>query len=240
MNIEKYLILLRDKDGKFKDKSKEVETYKNYGNIIKIKFFNSDSSYTYTRENFKIFKNPINIDNKVEFNRGDLLNINKILKFDSYCKIFFEDGSTKIAPANSLKNSDSKINNNINAFDYFKEIANIVSIKTDDGEALLNRAYQKILFVENGTALYSYLNPSIKPKKDKEFNSVLLFPFGINQSQYQAVKNAMENQISVIEGPPGTGKTQTILNIIANLIYNDKSVAVVSNNNSATAMYLKN
>lgn len=45
----------------------------------------------------------------------------------------------------------------------------------------------------------------------------------------------MENQISVIEGPPGTGKTQTILNIIANLIYNGKSVAVVSNNNSATA-----
>ena len=32
------------------------------------------------------------------------------------------------------------------------------------------------------------------------------------------VKNALENQISVIQGPPGTGKTQTILNIIANLL----------------------
>ena len=93
MDIEKYLILLRDKDGKFKDKSKDVETYKNYGKIIKVKFFNNDNQYTYTRENFKIFKNPINIDNKIEFNRGDLLNINKILKFDSYCKIFFEEFS---------------------------------------------------------------------------------------------------------------------------------------------------
>lgn len=232
MNIEKYLILLRDKDGKFRDRSKDIETYKNYGKIIKVKFYNNENLYTYTKNNFKIFTNPLNIENKIEFNLGNLYNINKILKFDLYYKIFFNDNSTKVTSVKSLQYNSSENNNNI--FDYFKEIANIVSIKTEDGEALLNRAYQKILFVEKWTALYSYLNPSIKPK-DKEFNSILIFPFGINQSQYQAVKNAMENQISVIEGPPGTGKTQTILNIIANLIYNGKSVAVVSNNNSATA-----
>lgn len=232
MNIEKYLILLRDKDGKFRDRSKDIETYKNYGKVIKVKFYNNENLYTYTKNNFKIFTNPLNIENKIEFNLGNLYNINKILKFDLYYKIFFNDNSTKVTSVKSLQYNSSKNNNNI--FDYFKEIANIVSIKTEDGEALLNRAYQQILFVEKWTALYSYLNPSIKPK-DKEFNSILIFPFGINQSQYQAVKNAMENQISVIEGPPGTGKTQTILNIIANLIYNGKSVAVVSNNNSATA-----
>lgn len=232
MNIEKYLILLRDKDGKFRDRSKDIETYKNYGKIIKVKFYNNENLYTYTKNNFKIFTNPLNIENKIEFNLGNLYNIDKILKFDLYYKIFFNDNSTKVTSVKSSQYNSSENNNNI--FDYFKEIANIVSIKTEDGEALLNRAYQKILFVEKWTALYSYLNPSIKPK-DKEFNSILIFPFGINQSQYQAVKNAMENQISVIEGPPGTGKTQTILNIIANLIYNGKSVAVVSNNNSATA-----
>ena len=232
MNIEKYLILLRDKDGKFRDRSKDIETYKDYGKIIKVKFYNNENLYTYTKNNFKIFTNPLNIENKIEFNLGNLYNINKILKFDLYYKIFFNDNSTKVTSVKSLQYNSSENNNNI--FDYFKEIANIVSIKTEDGEALLNRAYQKILFVEKWTALYSYLNPSIKPT-DKEFNSILIFPFGINQSQYQAVKNAMENQISVIEGPPGTGKTQTIINIIANLIYNGKSVAVVSNNNSATA-----
>ena len=232
MNIEKYLILLRDKDGKFRDRSKDIETYKDYGKVIKVKFYNNENLYTYTKNNFKIFTNPLNIENKIEFNLGNLYNINKILKFDLYYKIIFNDNSTKVTSIKSLQYNPSENNNNI--FDYFKEIANIVSIKTEDGEALLNRAYQKILFVEKWTALYSYLNPSIK-LKDKEFNSILIFPFGINQSQYQAVKNAMENQISVIEGPPGTGKTQTILNIIANLIYNGKSVAVVSNNNSATA-----
>src|SRR5690606_9337527 len=52
-------------------------------------------------------------------------------------------------------------------------------------------------------------------------------------SQQKAVDTAFNNNLSVIEGPPGTGKTQTILNIIANAVMNGQSVAVVSSNNSA-------
>ena len=44
----------------------------------------------------------------------------------------------------------------------------------------------------------------------------------------------MKGKVSLIEGPPGTGKTQTILNILANAVMNDETVAVVSNNNTAT------
>lgn len=61
----------------------------------------------------------------------------------------------------------------------------------------------------------------------------LIFPFGCNASQKKAVETSLSNNISIIEGPPGTGKTQTILNIIANLIMQNKTIAVVSNNNSA-------
>lgn len=83
-----------------------------------------------------------------------------------------------------------------------------------------------------------YLNP--KEHKVQTYNNgSLVFPFGGNTSQFKAVKNALNNQISVIQGPPGTGKTQTILNIIANLLVAGKTVQIVSNNNSAITNVLE-
>lgn len=61
----------------------------------------------------------------------------------------------------------------------------------------------------------------------------LIYPFGVNASQLVAVERAFTSQVSLIEGPPGTGKTQTILNIIANVLVRGKTVAVLSNNNAA-------
>ena len=62
----------------------------------------------------------------------------------------------------------------------------------------------------------------------------MIFPFGINPSQKDAVFRALSSQVSIVEGPPGTGKTQTILNIIANIVLRGKTIALVSGNNSAT------
>ncbi len=61
----------------------------------------------------------------------------------------------------------------------------------------------------------------------------LIYPFGVNESQLEAVEQAFRAQISVIEGPPGTGKTQTILNILSNILLRGQTVAVLSNNNAA-------
>lgn len=80
------------------------------------------------------------------------------------------------------------------------------------------------------TALQAYCtgrNGTIAPGQG------LIYPFGLNESQYQAVERAFSAQISVIEGPPGTGKTQTILNILANILLRRQTVAVLSNNNAA-------
>ncbi|ECU9385491.1 TPA: AAA domain-containing protein [Salmonella enterica subsp. diarizonae serovar 61:l,v:z35] len=82
------------------------------------------------------------------------------------------------------------------------------------------------------TALHAYCSGHSR-KRDSP--GELIFPFGINESQLLAVERAFSSQVSVIEGPPGTGKTQTILNIIANILIRNKTVAILSNNNTAVS-----
>ena len=83
------------------------------------------------------------------------------------------------------------------------------------------------------SALWPYLNPKSRIKAFHAPVGVVL-PFGANSSQLKALHNALTRQLSIIQDPPGTGKTQTILNIISNLLLRKKTVLVVSNNNSAT------
>lgn len=54
-----------------------------------------------------------------------------------------------------------------------------------------------------------------------------------DKSQLKAIAYALNNKISVITGPPGSGKTQMILNLIANAYMQGKSVLVASKNNEA-------
>tara|TARA_R110002167_G_scaffold340845_1_gene548867 strand:+ start:120 stop:2702 length:2583 start_codon:yes stop_codon:yes gene_type:complete len=81
-----------------------------------------------------------------------------------------------------------------------------------------------------GTALNTYCTGQ---NGTQDQGMGLIFPFGLNESQLAAVECAFSAQISMVEGPPGTGKTQTILNILANILLRGKTAAVLSNNNSA-------
>lgn len=118
-------------------------------------------------------------------------------------------------------------------FNYLKEIAETVGLKTEEGNNILASSYESIAAIPEGCVLGAFLNHSLSAAKGNSANPDF-FPFGFNLSQRKAVNIAFSNKLSVIEGPPGTGKTQTILNIIANAILKEQSVAVVSSNNSAT------
>lgn len=80
------------------------------------------------------------------------------------------------------------------------------------------------------TALHAYCTGAQRARQPAHD---CIYPFGVNQSQLKAVEQAFSAQVSVIEGPPGTGKTQTILNIIANIVLRGNNVAILSNNNPA-------
>ena len=86
----------------------------------------------------------------------------------------------------------------------------------------------------NGRAASVFLEPERAKAAVPPDDVAVIYPFGCNLSQMRAVDNALVNTVSLIEGPPGTGKTQTILNIIANLLIRENDVLVASPNNSAT------
>lgn len=234
MDVNKHLIIIRGED-----KTSEIEYFNPDKYLIKIKYKKSDKEYNYVKSDFKFYTNPniIDIQNyKIVLSQGYVYNVKKLLKFDQYYKIFFYDETTTVVFENDLdliKTEDIKMFST-DRFEYYKEISKIVSVKTEDGSSLLTNEYERVNQISSDVALYKYLNPQSQINKlNRNFENII-FPFGANKSQFQAVRNAMANQISIIEGPPGTGKTQTILNIIANIVNNGQTVVVVSNNNAAT------
>ncbi|WP_430617716.1 hypothetical protein IGI86_000497 [Enterococcus sp. AZ188] len=140
-------------------------------------------------------------------------------------KYIMRSENVSIIASSGLKNE--------NTFSYFTEIVKErvrhASPTNKPMAENIERQLNKITPYK-GTALHSYCYGKNEVRDSLEH---FIFPFGLNESQLEAVENTFSSQISIIEGPPGTGKTQTILNIIANILVNKKSVAIVSNNNPA-------
>jgi hypothetical protein len=61
----------------------------------------------------------------------------------------------------------------------------------------------------------------------------VLYITDINDAQRKAARAVQKRPITVITGPPGTGKSQLVLNIIAQAIYEGQSVLFSSQNNKA-------
>ncbi|MDQ8004044.1 MAG: AAA domain-containing protein [Pedobacter sp.] len=164
---------------------------------------------------------------------------NEIEKYsyrDDRCVVIFKNSPKEFSYSkNKVKIIATAVSSDraFNVFNYLKEIANTVGLKTEEGDNILARSYDSISEIPTYCILTSLLNGSSSTGNDN-FPNPDFFPFGFNLSQRKAVNIAFSNNLSVIEGPPGTGKTQTILNIIANAVLNGQSVAVVSSNNSAT------
>lgn len=206
--------------------------------------FNTGKTYSYAYLNVEKLTEPDVLNpNMYRISRDgrEFFDIKAIYVFrsayESYWHIRFGDGSERDYRRSDLHIIESCLNQSqsSNVFEYIKQIAGLSNISNEEtGEKLLSKRFGKISFVGSDVALAKYLNPSLLQEKRIGREYIPIFPFGCNNSQYKAVKNAMENQISVIQGPPGTGKTQTILNIIANILMQGKTVQIVSNNNSAT------
>ena len=203
--------------------------------------FKNQKTYSYNPKNVHWLKEPVVLDPSnyhLSHNGTALWNIRAIYVFADinrrYWHICFENGSARDYAEEDLQIEKSVFDNEAakNVFNYLQRSAELCNLKTENGEKLLPLQYEGIDFIDETSALAVYLNPDLYGEISVKL-PYLIFPFGCNASQFNAVKNALENKLSVIEGPPGTGNTQTILNIIANIVIAGKTVQVVSNNNSA-------
>ncbi len=74
---------------------------------------------------------------------------------------------------------------------------------------------------------------------DKVLPSDMAIPTSADSSQLAAIYEAAKGQSFVLHGPPGTGKSQTITNMIANALYNGKSVLFVAEKMAALSVVQK-
>ncbi|WP_186579753.1 AAA domain-containing protein [Aquibacillus kalidii] len=232
MDIEKELILIKGED-----KTEQIQNCHFHNGKYTIKYYNSQKEYGYNESNITRLTNPINIDANTSIvyeHAKPISGINRILDFGSYIKLTFNNRYTKVYPSSTISMEKTALANKSakNVFDYLKTIANHISVKLDGDVSFLSKQYKDLTLISQRSVLSAYLGKT--PLKKEGSQKQLIFPFGFNASQKSATEKAMTEQVSIIEGPPGTGKTQTILNIIANAVINNKTVAVVSNNNAAT------
>jgi len=77
----------------------------------------------------------------------------------------------------------------------------------------------------------SFFSASRTADIEREITPIL--PFPSNEYQITAIQNIFKHSLSVITGPPGTGKSQFISNLIVNLFLAGKSVLFVSHTGEA-------
>lgn len=208
MNVEKHLIFIKGED-----RTESISDCKYEGGKWQIRFAGSNKSYSYSYTNVHWLKNPVSLSPKttvVYHNNQPVSGVDKILVFSDYIRLCFVSGYKKVYQKRELKLEQSCLNKReaSDCFAYIKQLAKKVRVTNESDSNFLCNQYEKITFVSENSVLAKYLYPS--PLDPSRLQRMAIFPFGFNLSQKPATEKALTEQISVIEGPPGTGKTQTI------------------------------
>ena len=234
LNKENTAVLLyNNKEHKWVDGTQStsaVYTAYYYGKFTgyDIYFRGAGKKFFYKKANVQYLNKVknISIENQDVYVDGALVKALKLELFErEYYRVHVGRGTI------FTRNVTLKSNTHKNILKYYTMLADYAGRIDEEKSPLyfLSQNYKRITPSEDAV-LFHYLKGECTPIYN---NELLLVPFDFNQSQVRAIDTALKNNISVIEGPPGTGKTQTILNLIANIIYRGKNCAVVSNNNTA-------
>lgn len=233
MDSKTYMLLVNGQD-----KTDSVASFRFQDGMCEVVYASSPKTYHYRADKVQLLKVQNRIDPSaliITVDGNAIQQVDVILDFGPFYRFLRTGKKTLTYPKGQVDLQKNCLTSQKQAdvFHYFKETAAAVSLVAEGGLNILSAQYDRIKCVSDATVLSCYLD-SAKIPAERALPETIIYPFGLNQSQKTAVENALSSQVSIIQGPPGTGKTQTILNIIANAVRNGQTVAVVSNNNSAT------
>ncbi len=230
---ETWMILIKGKD-----KTSEISAYEMSSPYVKIQFHHSTTVYTYPMQQVQVLQataQEVITDEMIVFcDDMPFNNVRQVLYFGSKARVCYINGINRTYDAIRIKVKCSTASSIVvqKALEYWKEIAHHTKI-VEYKEAFLARQFASLTYIDPDSALSRYMHRH-PIEAMEQASDVLIFPFRYNLSQRASLELALTRNISVIEGPPGTGKTQTILNLLANLtVMQGKKVAVVSSNNAA-------
>lgn len=233
-------VLIRDRaTNQFEDKTQEISETRPAGQRIKVVFIGG-KSYAYGPDRVRILRDPkrhaLAEGERVEANGSTWESATEVLTFadaDSvWSRIFYrtqagEKYSTYPASRVRIITSATETPAVASVLRYWRTV--VSRLPRDDH---LRLGYEKLAFVHPESVLNSFLNGSPIDARPQDITPI--FPFRCNLSQRAAVEKALTRSVSVIEGPPGTGKTETILNLIANIVaVQHMTVGIVSFSNAA-------
>ena len=83
------------------------------------------------------------------------------------------------------------------------------------------------------TALGQWIAGEIPRADEAELPPALMEVVPLNSEQRVAIQSALQKNLTVVTGPPGTGKSQVVTNLLINAAWKNKKVLFASKNNKA-------
>ena len=198
---------------------KEINTIKYENEKFPLLTFDLEFNYqeknkcfiTVKNPNYKLFeKNEVDIfaDNKliikgakIRFNYG-----NDCLLYCDKIKYLFPDGQYQIQLKESVKNFERMI----------KGLTKFLKSN------LIEENIIQMLLGENVN-----INKNIRKESIKEIKLIPQFleeMINLNPSQEKAIRNALKYHLSLVIGPPGSGKTLLLVNLVYNILFHKRNI----------------
>ncbi|MCR5308569.1 MAG: hypothetical protein K6E21_00460 [Bacilli bacterium] len=188
-------------------------------------------AYRVLKLNFK--NRTLCMEEDTVINKSFLIEEDKKVTLSTYLDISQEEFI-----ANYAKNKREYIEM-INENFHNGEIVNtrpFIFIQERTSNASVERTFEAISLMESEKKLsfplksfFGRARPWVDNSQDP--NIVVFNRNKVNIDQLRVIYNSMVNHVTFVKGPPGTGKTETIFNVLLSAYANNKNVLVCSNNN---------